>query len=68
MVILSKIISIETDLKFITFNSNHYATSSETNNGYIQSTSTCARRESNHRKLIQGFEQVFRAKTADSGL
>lgn len=43
------------------------ATSSEVNNGYIQSMSTGARSDSDHRKLIQCFEQVLRVKTADSG-
>ena len=43
------------------------ATSSEGNNGYIQSMSTCDRSDSDHRKLIQCFEQVLRVKTADSG-
>jgi hypothetical protein len=42
------------------------ATSSEVSNGYIQSVSTGAISDSNHRKLIQCLEQVLRAKTADS--
>jgi len=43
------------------------ATSSEVNNDYIRSMSTCARSDSNHRKPIQCFEQVLRVKTADRG-